>query len=69
MKTPRLLLATVNWVSLITLIWLLILDLVPLGWIQTSALIFFFIVALISTIYRDVAYPREKNFYEQTHKG
>lgn len=68
MKNPQLLLATVHWISLVILIWLLILGLVPLGGIQVIALVFFFMVALFSTVHRESSRPKAGS-YEQTHKN
>lgn len=51
MTKPQTLLTAVNWLSLIILIWLLVLNAVPLGGIQIAALAFFFITALVGTAY------------------
>ena len=51
MIRPQLLLAAANWTSLIILIWLLVLNIAPLGGVQAAALIFFFITALVATAY------------------
>lgn len=54
MSKPRLLLAAVNWLSLTTLIWLLILNLIPFGVVQTLSLVFFFLAAMAATVYEPI---------------
>ncbi len=55
MISLRTLLATTNWLSLIILIWLLVLNIVPAGGVQGGALAFFFVTALAATFYDPAA--------------